>query len=292
MPRQRLVGGILLNQNWIEQNFPDISSVAPLGQGGQKQVFSGVHVSEGDVVLKIIHPAVPAPTIDREVLAVEQVQSARVPRIREVGTVVTPFGTCIWIREQRVSGISLRERLAVSVLSPEELLRLTVHILEALEAAEGANIVHRDVKPDNIMLDANGEFWLLDFGIARHLAMTPLTATAAPFGKFTVGYAPVEQFRNVQSSIDSRADLFALGVTIHECATGVQPFWNGARDQLEVLAKVEKEPLLPLVVACKASDSFRDLIDAMTKKRRDQRVGSVAEALTWMREVMAAEANS
>jgi eukaryotic-like serine/threonine-protein kinase len=279
----------LLNQNWVEQNFPDIGSVAALGHGGQKQVFSGVHTTDGDVVLKIIHPAVPMPSIDREVMAVEQVQSPRVPRILEVGTVATPFGNCIWIREQRVMGVSLRARLGASTLSPDELLRLTLQILEALAAAEGTNIVHRDVKPDNTMLDANGEFWLLDFGIARHLAMTPLTATAAPFGKFTVGYAPVEQFRNIQSSIDSRADLFALGVTVHECATGVQPFWDGARDQLEVLAKVEKQPLPPLVVACKQSDSFRDLIDAMTKKRRDQRVGSVSEALIWMREIVAAE---
>lgn len=281
----------MLNQHWVEQNFPDITSVAPLGQGGQKQVFSGVHASDGDVVLKIIHPAVPAPAIDREVLAVEQIRSPRVPRIREVGTVATPFGTCIWIREQRVTGVSLRARLAVSPLSTSELLKLTFQILEALETAESASIVHRDVKPDNIMLDGAGEFWLLDFGIARHLSMSALTATAAPFGKFTVGYAPVEQFRNVQASIDSRADLFALGVTVHECATGVQPFWNGSRDQLEILSKVEREPLPPLVVACNASDSFRDLIDAMTKKRRDQRVSSVAEALTWMREIMEAEGN-
>ena len=292
MACRELIAGVapLLNQQWVEQSFPDILGIASLGPpGGQKQVFSGTHAVDGDVVLKVVHPNTPMTTIDREVTAVQQVQSARVPRILEVGVIPSPVGDCIWIREQRVNGVTLRTRIGSGSLSPTELLTLSYQMLEALADAEAARIVHRDVKPENIMVDTNGNFWLLDFGIARHLEMTALTATTAPFGKFTIGYAPVEQFKNVQSEIDSRADLFALGVTLHECATGVQPFWNGANGQLEILKRVETVPLLPLVVACVESDKFRDLVDAMTKKRRDQRVGSVLESLEWMREIMAAE---
>jgi len=57
-------------------------------------------------------------------------------------------------------------------------------------------------------------FWLLDFGIARHLDLSSLTATSLPYGKMTLGYAPPEQCRNFKREIDSRADLFALGVTM------------------------------------------------------------------------------
>ncbi|MFX8601132.1 serine/threonine protein kinase, partial [Acinetobacter baumannii] len=74
------------------------------------------------------------------------------------------------------------------------------------------------------MIDLNGDFWLLDFGIARHLAMSSLTADFRTFGKFTPGYAPIEQWRNLKSEIDSRSDMFALGVTIIEASTGVNPF--------------------------------------------------------------------
>ena len=280
----------LVNLQWVQQNFTNLSGVVSLGPpGGQKQVFAATHSTDGDVVLKIVHPNIPTTTIDREVMAVEQVQSPRVPRILEIGIMPSPFGDCIWIREQRVNGITLRERLQSGPLGPTEILKLAYQMLEALTDAERAQIVHRDVKPDNTMIDVNGDFWLLDFGIARHLTMSALTATAAPFGKFTPGYAPVEQFRNVQAEIDSRADLFALGVMVYECATEVQPFWNGANGPLDILKRVETVQLLPLVVPCADSDSFRDLIDVMTKKRRDQRVSSVHEALDWMREIMTAE---
>jgi serine/threonine-protein kinase len=81
-------------------------------------------------------------------------------------------------------------------------------------AAEAVSIVHRDVKPANIIVDPQGEFWLIDFGVARHLDLDSLTATAAPGGCGTIGYAPAEQCRNDKPDIDARADLFALGVTL------------------------------------------------------------------------------
>jgi len=98
-------------------------------------------------------------------------------------------------------------------------LKLGLQVMEALERAERSQIVHRDVKPENIMQDSAGGFWLLDFGIARHLDLSSLTASGLPYRKMTLGYAPPEQCRNFKREIDSRADLFALGVTMHECAT-------------------------------------------------------------------------
>ena len=279
----------MLPLDWVEQNFLEISGLALHGAGGQKVVYSGVHNTDGDVVLKLLSPATPTSTIEREVLAVEQVQSARVPRIIETGTIASPIGDCIWIREQRILGNTLREQLNHGALTPTALLTLTYQMLLALADAEKANIVHRDVKPENIMVDTNEDYWLLDFGIARHLSMPALTATVAMFGKFTVGYAPVEQFRNIQTEIDSRADLFALGVTIHECSSGNHPFNAGASDQLAALRNVESVALPKLAVPCAKQDEFGDLIDTMTKKRRDQRIGSVAEATAWMREIMVAE---
>src|SRR5688572_8842283 len=88
------------------------------------------------------------------------------------------------------------------------------------------------------MKSVKGDYWLLDFGIARHLDLSSLTPTLAS-GVGTLGYAPPEQYRNWKSDIDSRADLFAVGVTGFEAATGVHPFRDGAKSGAEVIDRIE-----------------------------------------------------
>ena len=189
---------------WLRQQFPRLSNLNPLSVGGQKLVFAGVHPIDGEVVLKLIHPRQDHEQTRRELLAVSQVNSERVPPILEVGTISTPVGDCSWFRERKIAGKTVRELLVVGPLSISDLLRLGLHTLEALLDAEQAKIVHRDVKPENIIRDNSGSFWLIDFGIARHLDLDSITATVSAFGKFTVGYAPQEQYRNVKTEIDAR----------------------------------------------------------------------------------------
>lgn len=277
------------NLIWIARTFPDLSNINLLGQGGQKLVFSAMHPSDGDVVLKIIHPSQNLEGVRREILAVQRIGSARVPQILDVGQINTQMGPSVWIREQRIIGVSLRERLQQGTLTIDELLRLGVQTLEALAEAERASIVHRDVKPENIMVDVSGNYWLLDFGISRHLAMSPLTPMTSPFGKFTLGYAPPEQLRNIQNEIDARADLFAFGITFYECATGRHPFRDGAANEFEIIRRVENGVLLALQLPCKDANSLADLVSAITQKRRDHRPATVADALTWMREILNAQ---
>ncbi|HPD15431.1 MAG TPA: serine/threonine-protein kinase [Planctomycetota bacterium] len=274
---------------WIRQQFPALSDVRLLGQGGQKLVFSGTHSVYGETVLKLISPRQDAEVTVREILAVTRVGSPRVPQILEHGKLATPIGGYVWLIERRIGGHTVRDMLRLGPLIPRRVLRLGLHVLEALVAAERVNIVHRDVKPDNIICDPAGDYWLIDFGIARHLDLQSLTATAAPFGKVTWGYSPPEQCRNMKPDIDSRADLFALGVTLFECATGSNPFRTGAADLLEVLRRVETMPLPRLALGLRAAGSFADLVLTLTQKRRDHRPGSAAEALEWLTEIHNAE---
>lgn len=274
---------------WISSKFPELKNIEPLAQGGQKFVYSAQHSTEGDVVLKIIHPLQDPEVVRREILAVQQVGAARVPMILGVGQVGTPMGQCIWLREKRINGVPLRERLQSGPLTTVELFKFGTQILESLVEAEKAKIVHRDVKPENIMVDHGGDFWLLDFGISRHLTMTPITPPTLSFGKFTLGYAPPEQLRNIQIEIDARADLFALGVTFYECATGKQPFRDGAANEIEIVRRVENDLFPSLLLPCKASTSLADWLSALTQKRRDHRPANVCEALAWLREVVDAE---
>lgn len=273
---------------WLATQFPNLQNVALLSKGGQKLVASARHPQSGDVVLKIIRPDQDAEATQREILAVSQVRSVRVPRIFEQGDIATPIGDCVWLQEQRILGQNVREMLRAGPLRPEQFLRLGLHVLEALVDAENAHIVHRDVKPENIICDPNGDFWLIDFGIARHLTLSSLTATANIWGKATVGYAPTEQVRNLKPDIDARSDLFALGVTLYEVITGRHPFAFPPANQIEVIRRMEQERnqrITPLTLAFPGGAELWDLIAAMTQNRRDLRPRTAQEAFTWMRDI-------
>ena len=278
-------GNSQVPSGWLAGQFPDLQNIQPLAQGGQKQVFSAVHPHDGDVVLKLMHATADQERTAREILAVTQVQSARVPKILDQGTVQAPSGKRFWFREQRIHGQTVRECLATEPFDTAALLRLALHVSEALVAAEAVNIVHRDVKPENIIRDPTGNFWLIDFGLSRHLGLESLTATADVFGHVTWGYAPLEQCRNIKEQIDARADLFALGVTLHECATGTNPFRVDARDVLEVLQRVENGTLSRLQLLFPSASDFTDLVAALTQRRRIHRPKNAKEAHDWIKDI-------
>jgi len=274
-------------REWLAGNFPDLTDVQPLSEGGQKVVFAARHPVDGDVVLKVVRPSHDVEDVRREILAVQQVKSPNVPRIYAHGSIDTPFGSAYWIREERVHGQTLREVLQRGPLPAKDVLRLAKDLLGALSRAEDVHIVHRDVKPANIIVDNDDQFWLLDFGVARHLTLESITATAYPFGKMTVGYAPIEQIRNDKPAIDCRADLFALGVTLYEAATGTNPFTENATTLLEVLQRVEQRPLPELTIPIAAADDFRDFMAAISQRRRDHRPATVRDAQIWLDEILA-----
>jgi eukaryotic-like serine/threonine-protein kinase len=278
--------------DWLKLQFKDINGIAPLGAGGQKQVFSGEHVKAGEIVIKLFQPGSDLEGIKREIDAVGKLAGHRVPPIYGNGQLASPWGPIVWLIEQRINGITLREKLQAGPLSSLDLLRLGSHLLDSLLYAESISIVHRDLKPDNIICDKTGNFWLIDFGLARHLDLVSITASARHFGKFTAGYAPPEQFRNQKKDIDSRCDLFALGVTLHEAATGSNPFLHGARDIHEVLARVETLPLPRIAVKLSSvenSTKLSDFVDSMVQKKCEHRPRSIAEARIWMNEILDSE---
>ncbi|HWB01386.1 MAG TPA: serine/threonine-protein kinase [Verrucomicrobiales bacterium] len=274
-----------VDPQWIARKFPGLNAIARLTTGGQKAVFAAEHPEHGAVVFKMIHPSQGEQSVQRERLAVERVQSPRVPRILDAGEIAADLGPCFWFLEQRIQGLTLGNILRRDgPFDTETTMLLGAQMLEAINAAEEVHIVHRDIKPDNIMLDDGGNFWLLDFGIARHLTLTAITDIESRWGKFTPGYAPPEQFRNLQSEIDSRADLFALGITLYECRTGTNPFWSGVSSPLEVLRRVEGMPL-PRLGVNTVPDEFADFVAVLAQRRRDHRPRTAGMALQWINEI-------
>src|SRR5205823_10465774 len=105
-------------------------------------------------------------------------------------------------------------------LTPEESTAIIAQVCQALEAAHAEGVVHRDLKPQNIMLDSQGRATVMDFGIARSMELTGLTQTGALVG--TPEYMSPEQAKG--QDVDSRSDLFTLGIIFYELLTGKTPY--------------------------------------------------------------------
>src|SRR3954453_16207703 len=123
---------------------------------------------------------------------------------------------------QYIEGEDLRARLARGgPLDPAEALRLVAQIGEALDEAHAGGLVHRDVKPANILLDGDGEAFLSDFGLAKHASSaSSLTGDHAFVG--TIAYVAPEQIRGEE--IDGRADVYSLGCVLYEALAGHPQF--------------------------------------------------------------------
>ncbi len=115
---------------------------------------------------------------------------------------------------------TLRQRLNESTPDIEEILRISIGLVDAIGAAHRHGVIHRDIKPSNILLDESGNPKLVDFGLAILSTVDSDTRTAGIVG--TLGYMSPEQARGEE--IDERSDLFSLGVVIYEMITGMNPF--------------------------------------------------------------------
>ena len=276
------------NLEWLAKAFPYLADICPLKDGGQKLVFRCEHAEYGPCVLKLVKPWA-ADRLDREIEAVRRLmkfKSDNVPRIYGTDTVSSQIGSLISILEQRISGVDLADVLRDRNFGKQQVLRLAFDLLSAVSDAESVNVVHRDIKPANIKIDSHGAAWLLDFGIARILDLESRTRTDALVGPHSPGYSAPEQFRYQKHDIDSRADLFAIGVVLFESAMGTNPFLEGAANSEEVLRRVEKDPLPRLELIWDFDSLFADFVSALTQKHIHQRPHSCAEASDWLQDIV------
>ncbi|WP_405769240.1 bifunctional serine/threonine-protein kinase/ABC transporter substrate-binding protein [Streptomyces sp. NBC_00080] len=231
-----------------------------LGAGGMGVVFLGRAPGGAIAAVKTVRSSYADETgfrtrFRREIEAARQVRSPWVvPLLDADADAETP-----WLATSYVPGPSLAETVGTfGPLSPASVRVLGVRLAEALEAVHGAGLVHRDVKPGNVLLAPDGPR-LIDFGIARAPEATALTSSGVIVG--SPGFLSPEQARARGGEIGPPSDVFSLGCVLAFAATGVRPFGGGAAAGM-LLRTVYEEPdpaalpdgLAPLLRACLDKD--------------------------------------
>ena len=194
-----------------------------LGQGGMGAVYKARDREvDREVALKVIRPELTGhPDIVRrfkqELILARQVTHKNVVRIFDLGEAEGAK----FISMEFIDGRDLRSLLAErGKFEPEEAIGIIEQVCHALDAAHTAGVIHRDLKPQNIMVDKQGRVAVMDFGIARSTELSGLTQTGVLMG--TPAYMSPEQAKGEE--VDSRSDLFSLGIIFYELLAGKSPY--------------------------------------------------------------------
>ncbi len=249
-----------------------------LGQGGMGAVYKARDIElERLVALKLIRPDLAShPEILRrfkqELILAREVTHRNVIRIFDLGQA---HGVR-FITMEYVEGRDLRALLhEKGKLTPEEAVPIFVQIAAALEAAHHAGVVHRDLKPQNIMVDQGGRVYVMDFGVARSLETPGMTQTGALMG--TPEYMSPEQAKG--QKVDARSDLFSLGIIFYETLSGISPF--KAETAMATMFKRTKERAVPVAQAASGVPVFlSDIVSKCLEIDTQQRYQSAREIIT------------
>ena len=268
--------------------------VEKVGQGAMGAVFRAHQRSlDRDVALKILPPSIAKDQQFIERFQREARASAKLthPNIVMGIDVGQDDATGLWyFAMEFVDGPSAGDLLKEKGALPERrVLEIARDITRALQCAADNQIVHRDVKPDNILLTSEGEAKLADLGLARRIEGEDASLTQEGQAVGTPLYMAPEQIRGTLDQIDIRTDLYSLGCTLFHLVTGEPPF-QGPTSAVVMSNHLATKPPLAHRVSRKVSESFGRLISRLMQKEREQRIQSPAELLTGLDRLLSSTA--
>jgi eukaryotic-like serine/threonine-protein kinase len=267
-----------------------------LGQGGQATAYKAEDTRlDRVVVIKILLPELAASEnarkrFDREARLASALDHPNICAIYDIGEcdghsyIVMPF----------VPGRTLKQVIGGQPLRAVSALSIAVQVADALTAAHTRGIVHRDIKPNNIIVNDKGQVKVLDFGLAKMLAdetterpdaEKSMTEIGVPYG--TLGYGSPEQA--VGERVDHRTDVFSLGVLLYEMLTGRQPFRGANRiEVLHAVINAEADSIADEVDA-DVAEGLQEMLDRALAKKTRNRFGTMAEMRDALRGLLEAE---
>jgi len=265
--------------------------IKPLGKGGMGEVYlAGDTKLDRKVALKLL----PTEFTNNKELLRRFIQEARAasslnhPNIITIHEIGQTDGTH-YIATEFIDGLTLKQQMRQRRLEFAEVLDISIQVANALEAAHGAGLVHRDIKPDNIMRRPDGIVKVLDFGLAKlteksHQSSligensqidTMLRARTRPGTVMgTIDYMSPEQARG--KVLDRRTDVFSFGVVLYEMAAGCIPF-SGATSVDALVAILDKEPAPLADYAPGTPVEFERIVSKALRKDREERYQTIKD---------------
>lgn len=266
-----------------------------LGAGGMGEVYLAEDLKLGrKVAIKILSEEFTTnrdrvSRFEQEASAASGLNHPNILTIHEVGHDSGKH----FIATEYIDGITLRNKMSGSALEPREVLEIAIQVASALEEAHTAGIVHRDIKPDNIMIRRNGYVKVLDFGLAKLIeervdrspadaeaSTRVLVQTDAGVVMGTSHYMSPEQARG--KPVDARSDIWSLGVVIYEMVAGRTPF-EGETSTDVIVAITQKDPAPLARFAPNVPAELDWIVTKALRKDREERYQTIKELSTDLR---------
>jgi serine/threonine protein kinase/Flp pilus assembly protein TadD len=266
----------------IGKTFSHYEILRKLGEGGMGEVFLAMDTElNRKVALKFLPSRYARDEefrarFKREARAAAALSHPNIVTIHEV----SEFEDRPYIAMEYVDGPSLKELIAGGDLRIDKALEIAAQICEGLSAAHKAGVLHRDIKPQNVLIGADGRVRILDFGLARLRSDDMLTDTGSTLG--TVAYMSPEQIHKIE--LDERSDVFSLGIVLYEMITGRLPF-KGEHHAAVIYSILNETPEPLARYKPDVPDAIQRIVDKALRKAVDTRYQSASELLADIREL-------
>jgi len=248
-----------------------------LGRGGMGVVYEAEQdTPRRRVALKVIRPELATPDLRRrfahESLFLGRLQHPGIAQVYEAGTAETDQGAVPFIAMELVDGVPLNDWIAREHPDRATRLELMVSLCDAVHHAHQRGLIHRDLKPANVLVDGRGQPRVLDFGVARPADADLEASLVTSHGELigTIAYMSPEQLAGDPNDLDTRSDVYALGVILYEALAGASPLTLSGRPLEDALRAIREDDPVPLahhdpslagdlsVIAAKAMAKHRD----------------------------------
>jgi eukaryotic-like serine/threonine-protein kinase len=256
-----------------------------LGRGGMADVYAGTDARLGrKVAIKLLRPALASDPAFRSRFRREAQDAAKmahpsIVRIFDAGeeTVTSPSGADLqvpFIIMEQVDGRTLASLIAKGPLDPHQAAGIAEQVLTALEYSHRSGLVHRDIKPGNIMITPTGQVKVMDFGIARAISETSATIAETSTIVGTAQYFSPEQARG--EAVDARTDLYSTGIVLFEMLTGRAPF-VGENPVAVAYQHVNQAAVRPSAINARVSPALDAVVLRAISKDRFERYQSAGD---------------
>ncbi|HEX9917051.1 MAG TPA: protein kinase, partial [candidate division Zixibacteria bacterium] len=245
-----------------------------LGEGGMGVVYKAQDTKLDRIVALKFLPKHLLCDSEAKARFIHEAQAASAlnhPNITTIHEIDEIEGEC-FISMEYIEGRDIKELVEKKGLSIEEILKIAIQVVEGLSRAHQKDIVHRDIKSDNIMVTKDGLVKIMDFGLAKLKGATKLTTTGSTLG--TAAYMSPEQAQGIE--VDQRSDIFSFGVVLYEMITAQLPF-KGEHEAAIIYSIVNETPEPLARYKANVPEGLQRIVDKALKKDRNIRYQSAAD---------------